>query len=92
MSKLTKALDEHPNQKDANAIRLQLLTVSRIGEVLGAKWSEIDFERSIWVKPSHQRTEHLPLSGAALRLLKTMQEVGLTSEFLFLGKNPKPSV
>jgi len=93
LSKLTNALDEHPNQKAANAIRLQLLTGSRIGEVLNAKWSEIDFERGAWVKPSHhtkqKRTEHLPLSSAALQLLTTMNEAEFTSEYLFPGKNPE---
>ena len=93
LSKLTKALDDHQNQKAANAIRLQLLTGSRIGEVLGAKWLEVDFERGVWVKPSHhtkqKRTEHLPLSGAALQLLLTMHEDGSASELLFPGKNPE---
>ena len=93
LSKLTKALDEHQNQKAANAIRLQLFAGSRIGEVLGARWSEIDFERGVWVKPSHhtkhKRIERLPLSGAALHLLSAMHKVDSASKFLFPGKNPE---
>jgi integrase len=92
LSKLTAALDSHTNQKAANAIRLQLLTGSRIGEVLTAKWSNVDFERGVWIKPSHhtkqKRTEHLPLSSASLHLLSTMQEAATQSEFLFPGKDP----
>ena len=64
LKKLTTALDSHPTQIAANTIRLQLLTGARIGEVLTAKWTDFDFERRVWVKPSHHtkrmRTEHLP--------------------------------
>ena len=97
LSLLTKALTAHPNQKAANATRLQLLTGSRIGEVLTAKWSDFDMERGVWIKPSHhtkqKRTEHLPLSSATLHLLQAMREVKASSEFLFPGKNKeKPLV
>lgn len=58
-----------------------------------AKWSEIDFEKGVWVKPSHhikqKRTERLPLSSTALQLLSAMQEAEFTSEYLFPGKNPE---
>jgi len=37
LTRLSVALDNHPNQKAANAIRLQLLTGARIGEVLTSK-------------------------------------------------------
>lgn len=44
LERLLKALDEHPNQVAANAIRLQLLTGARIGEVLSAKWKHLDLD------------------------------------------------
>lgn len=92
LKKLTTALDSHPNQIAANAIRLQLLTGARIGEVLTAKWTDFDFERRVWVKPSHhtkqKRTEHLPLSGAATELLVAHRDTSSSqSDFLFPGKN-----
>ena len=91
LKKLTKALDEHPNQIAANAIRLQLLTGARIGEVLSAKWVDFNLERGVWIKPSHhtkqKRTEHLPLSGAAKELLILHQEAtDLESDFVFPGR------
>jgi integrase len=76
--RLTAALDRHVNQKAANAIRLQLLTGARIGEVLTSKWTDFDLTRGVWVKPSHhtkqKRTEHLPLSTAAVALIKSIAE------------------
>lgn len=76
LRRLLKALSEHPNQVAANAIRLQLLTGARIGEVLTANWTDFDLERGVWTKPSHhtkqKRREHLPLSGAASSLLCEM--------------------
>ena len=75
--RLIGALDAHPNQIAADAIRLQLLTGARIGEILTATWDDFDIERGVWTKPSHhtkqKREEHLPLSGAAQDLLKKIQ-------------------
>ena len=48
LSRLTLALDGHPNQLVADAIRLQLLTGARIGEVLTAQWSDFNLERGVW--------------------------------------------
>lgn len=86
---LTRALDDHSNQGAANAIRIQLLTGARIGEVLTATWSDFDLSRGVWTKPSHhtkqKRTEHLPLSTAAIDLLSRMR-VTSTGELLFPGR------
>ena len=98
LARLTDALDHHPNQLAANAIRLQLLTGARIGEVLTATWADIDLDRGVWIKPSHhtkqKRTEHLPLSSVARELLLGMHEDGDDkSIYLFPGRNPaKPLV
>ena len=93
LSRLLTALDDHPNQVAANAIRLQLLTGARIGEVLSARWEDFDLDRGVWTKPSHhtkqKRTEHLPLSVSASEILRGMQ--GQTEEaraFLFPGRSP----
>lgn len=93
LERLLKALSEHPNQVAANAIRFQLLTGARIGEVLSAKWGDFDLSRGVWTKPSHhtkqKRTEHLPLSRAAVSLLSEMSATSCTSEpHLFPGRKP----
>jgi integrase len=35
-----------------HALRLQLATLTRIGEVLGAQWKDVDLERKLWVLPT----------------------------------------
>ena len=93
LRRLTEALDAHPNQIAANAIRLQLLTGARIGEVLTATWGDFDLARGVWTKPSHhtkqKRTEHLPLSTAAIRPPVRMRDHS-KGEHLFPGR-PRPA-
>lgn len=91
LGRLLHTLSAHPNQRAANAVRFQLLTGARLGEVLSAEWLEIDFTRGVWIKPSHhtkqKRTEHLPLSGPALTLLSGMREQADAREpYLFPGE------
>ncbi len=93
LGRLLKSLSTHPNQRAANAVRFQLLTGARIGEVLAARWSDIDLTRGVWIKPSHhtkqKRTEHLPLSAPALALLAEMRESASAEErYLFPGNAP----
>jgi integrase len=96
LRRLCAALDEHPNIRAANAIRLQLLTGARLGEVLSSRKDHFDLERGVWTKPSHQtkqkRTEHLPLSTQAQALVASIIEAGdSVSPFLFPGnKSGRP--
>lgn len=98
LSRLGAALDKHANQKAANAIRLQLLTGARIGEVLSARWQDFDLERGVWTKPSHhtkqKRTEHLPLSQAAVAVLVRIKaSANCDPEIVFPGRSKdKPIV
>lgn len=87
------ALAIHPNERAANAVRFQLLTGARIGEVLSARWLDVDLARGVWIKPSHHtkqnRTEHLPLSAPALALLAEMRDrAGAAQQYLFPGNSP----
>jgi integrase len=56
------------------ALRLQLLTACRIGEVIGAKPRELDLERALWIVPG-ERTKNgldhvIPLTSEALSILE----------------------
>jgi integrase len=93
LGRILQVLSTHPNERAANAVRLQLLTGARIGEVLSARWSDVYLTRGVWIKPSHHtkqnRTEHLPLSAPALALLAVMRErAGATQQYLFPGNAP----
>ena len=91
LSQLLSVLIAHPNQRAANAVRLQLLTGARLGEVLKARWSDFDLDRGVWTKPSHhtkqKRTEHIPLSGPTLTLLTDMREKADPNEANILPGN-----
>ena len=101
IGRLAEVLATHKEKASCNAIRLLLLTGARRGEMLSARWSEIDLEVGAWLKPSaHTKTkkEHrVPLSAPALLLLTEMRaeadkEVkrGGTAEFVFPGASDKP--
>ena len=74
LRRLTEALATHPDQQAANIIRLLLLTGARRGEVISARWEDIDLDSGIWTKPgstTKQKTLHrVPLSSAARELLE----------------------
>ena len=91
LKRLTKALAEADDPQAADIIRLLLLTGARRGEVLAARWADIDLEAGVWTKPgatTKQRTLHrVPLSGAAKLLLTRLRkptEEG--AEFVFPGR------
>jgi integrase len=86
LARLTKALTELHDQGAANAVRLLLLTGARSGELLAARWADVDLDAGVWVKPgatTKQKTAHrVPLSAAACRLLVEMKVAG-GGEWLF---------
>ena len=78
LTRLTMALAEHPDRQAADVIRLLLLTGARRGEVLAARWADIDLTAGIWSKPpsSTKQKEHhqAPLSAPARQLLSEIRE------------------
>lgn len=76
----------------AKAVEFAILTAGRSGEVRAASWAEIDFDASIWTVPAEHmkmnREHRVPLSTAAVALLKAMPRMG---ELIFPGaKEGKP--
>jgi integrase len=74
----------------ARALELLILTAGRTGEVLGARWSEIDLADRVWVIPAGRmkaaKEHRVPLSDAALRVLEAMAEIRV-DEHVFPGRN-----
>jgi integrase len=88
---LEAALAAYPDQTAADALRLLIVTGSRENEVLTARWADFDLKRGVWTKPSHhtkqRKTEHLPLSKAALLILSGLHKRTGAGLFLFPGKD-----
>jgi integrase len=91
LARLTAALANAPDQQAANAIRLALLTGARSGEVLTARWADIDLTAGTWSKPpsstKQKRAHTVPLAGPARQLLAEIarQQAGEQGEFVFPG-------
>jgi integrase len=91
LAALTKALAEYPDKRSADAFRFMLLTGARRGEVLAARWADIDLTEGVWSKPasSTKQKEHheAPLSAPARQLLSEIRaEQGKPlGEFVFPG-------
>jgi integrase len=63
----------------ALALEFTILTAARTGEVIGAKWEEVDLERSLWTIPAERmkagREHRVPLSLRAAEILTTTKEL-----------------
>jgi integrase len=61
----------------AEALRFTILTAARTGEVIGARWGEIDLEARMWVVPAHRMKAHrehrVALSDEALAVLERLR-------------------
>jgi len=76
------------------AVKLMALTFVRTRELIGAKWSEFDFEAARWDIPADRmkmKTDHIvPLSKQAIELLDTLKTLSGQNQYLFPGdRNPK---
>jgi integrase len=78
----------------SRALKFLIMTATRTGEVIGARWNEIDLDEKIWVVPAARmkagREHRVPLSAAAVAVLERMKEIR-ESDFVFAGgKKGKP--
>jgi integrase len=91
LDRLLGVLSLHPHQQAANAVRLLLLTGARRSEVLSATWEQFDLDAGCWVKPAasvkQKRLHKVPLSLAAIELLRDMRAKANSECFLFPGKS-----
>jgi integrase len=75
----------------ARALEFAILTAARTGEVLGARWDEIDLEQKIWTVPASRmkagREHRVPLSIAGLTVLERLKAVR-QNDFVFPGERP----
>ncbi len=76
----------------ARALEFAILTAARTGEVLGARWTEIDMQAAVWTVPAARmkagREHRVPLAPAALSVLREVAVLRTTDKpdaFVFPG-------
>src|SRR5258708_4005378 len=78
----------------ALALEFCILTAARSGEILGMRWSEIDFDTKIWTVPASRMKaglEHrVPLSPRAFAILRQLEKLE-AGDFVFPGQKSKSS-
>jgi integrase len=76
----------------AKALEFAILTAARSGEVLGARWGEVDLAAKVWAVPAARmkagREHRVPLTEAALAVLTEMAKLRIADSpeaFVFPG-------
>jgi integrase len=68
-----------------------ILTAVRTGEVLGAKWDEIDLAAAVWTIPAERmkakREHRVPLTARCIEILKSAREISPLSDYMFTGRD-----
>ena len=82
------------------ALEFIILTATRTGEALGARWAEIDLDASVWTIPAKRmkvgKEHRVPLCSAALEVLSKTLVFGKSggaaepagTDFVFPGRKP----
>ena len=79
ISRFWHGLDHAPMSEMVRlALRLQLVTAQRKGELVAAAWDEFDLDERMWTIPGHRskngQTHRVPLSDMALSVIATIRE------------------
>ena len=72
----------------ARALEFAILTAARTGEVIGARWDEINLAERLWTVPGERmkagKEHRVPLSDRALAIVNAMAEIR-SGDFVFPG-------
>jgi integrase len=73
------------------AFEFLILTAARTGEVLGATWDEIDYERAIWTIPGQRmktgRKHRVPLALRCMEILSRARDLSDQAGYVFPGRS-----
>ena len=75
----------------ARALEFTIFTAARTSETIGARWSEIDLDKKLWIIPAERmkaaREHRVPLSDQAIEIIHEMQKSrGEGDAFVFPGQ------
>ncbi len=72
----------------AQALEFAILTATRTGEIIGARWAEINLQEAVWIIPAARmkagREHRVPLSARAIEILQEMEKIK-QGDFVFAG-------
>lgn len=72
--------ESHASNAVKLCFRFLILTAARSGEARGARWTEIDLTRRVWIIPGERmksgREHRVPLSDSALEVLRKARSLG----------------
>lgn len=91
VSEFMSALRSQPGFS-ARALEFAILTAARTGEVIGARWSEVNLADRLWTVPAERmkagKDHRVPFSGRALAILEEMKPAETNpTAFIFAGGN-----
>jgi integrase len=73
----------------ARTLEFTILTAARTGEVIGARWDEIDLKTALWTIPGDRmkagRDHRVPISPAAMAVLEEMSKIRQPGGWVFPG-------
>jgi integrase len=77
----------------AHALEFAILTAARTGEVLGARWDEIDSANRLWTIPGGRmkagKEHRVPLSEAAIAIVEKL-EARRSGDYIFSARDNRP--
>ena len=72
----------------SKALQMLILTATRTGEVIGARWDEVDLEAAIWTIPANRmkakREHRIPLAAPVIDILESLPRT-VGNPHLFTG-------
>jgi integrase len=90
---LLAKMDDRKKDYTKYAMKLLMLTFVRTGELIGAKWEEIDWDKKEWHIPKERmkmkRPHIVPLSSQAIAILREMQCITGNKPFIFHSTSSK---
>lgn len=93
LNTLIAKIEDRKDDFTKYAIKMLMLTFVRTGELIGAKWDEIDWDKKEWHIPAERmkmkRPHIVPLSIQAIALLKELQELTGSKPFIFHSTSSK---
>lgn len=79
--------------QNALAVKIQLATCTRIGELARARWEHVNLEKAEWVVPDHnsktKKTFTIPLSPLAVRWFSELQVLCCGSPFVLPARQSR---